>query len=485
MNGTVYVYKTSPKTLKSDVEKVLNTPDFQDFYPEKETFIKINANYDRDWPGCNTSRWFLDALLKDLKSMGFNNLKVIEGDLKLQPAVRTIGAIGIKDLLDKGGIPFTPIEDLPRGEYELPLILHDSQLSIASEIMGFSADEVPLLKLAVARGLEDSSSVKVVYHFVSIVVVTKNEEKHIKNCLESLMSLDYPKEKYEVIVVDGNSTDKTREIVRKYHVNLIIDREGGLAHSRNIGIKNAKGDYIASTDADCVVKEDWLKILVDSIQEAPEDVVAVGGPNLIFDMDPPFSKVIGYTQQTFFASGGAPQSYRINDRKYVLGIPNCNVLYKKDKLLEVGGFDNSLSIGEDAEINSRLTKSGYKYLYLPDAIVWHHQPDSLKKFITKMYLYGEAMAKLVRMRKVIRWYSFLPTFAMFALLVAYPLFIVFPSVIYVYLCGIVIYLIGLGISAVQVGQRYRSIRALLIFLLLPIQHFSYGVGFLKGILGGK
>jgi uncharacterized protein (DUF362 family) len=251
MNRTVYVYKTSPKTLESDVEKVLNTADFQELNPEKETFIKINANYDRDWPGCNTSRWFLDALLRDLKNNGFKDLKVIEGDLKLQPAVRTIGAIGIKDLLDKHGIPFIPIEDLPRGEYELPLILHDSQLintsvlhthtfaviscatknlfgllpvyrekyhnilseklielkehikdvncslfsiidgtvgleggsmrlgdpkrvdlilagkdtlavdKVASEIMGFSVEEVPLLKLAVEMGLVDSDSVKV------------------------------------------------------------------------------------------------------------------------------------------------------------------------------------------------------------------------------------------------------------------------------------------------------------------------------------
>ena len=126
--GTVCVYKTSPKTLERDVEKVLNTPEFQELNPEKETLIKINANYDRDWPGCNASRWFLDALLRDLKDKGFDNLKAIEGDLKLQPAVGTIEVIGIKDLLEKHNVPFIPIEDLPRDEYELPLILHDSQL---------------------------------------------------------------------------------------------------------------------------------------------------------------------------------------------------------------------------------------------------------------------------------------------------------------------------------------------------------------------
>lgn len=323
------------------------------------------------------------------------------------------------------------------------------------------------------------------YAFVSTVVVTKNEERHIKDCLESLMRLDYPKEKYEIIVVDGESTDRTCEIVKEYPIKLIIDKKGGLANSRNIGIKTAKGDYIASTDADCVVKEDWLTNLVKSIQEAPEDVVAVGGPNLIFEDDAPFAKLVGYMQGTFFASGGAPQSYKIDESKYVFGIPNCNVLYKRDRLIEVGGFDSSLDIGEDAEINSRFIKRGYKYLYLPDAIVWHHRPDNMKKFIKRMYLYGKGMAKLARMRKVIRWYSFLPTLAMFALLIAYPLIKWFPSVVYVYLSGIFIYVIGLVISTAQVYQSYRKIKSLLTLVLLPIQHISYGVGFLKGIIGGK
>ena len=324
----------------------------------------------------------------------------------------------------------------------------------------------------------------IIYPFISIVVVAKNEVRYIRDCLESLMRLKYPKEKYEIAVIDGESTDRTCEIVKEYPVKLIIDKEGGLANSRNIGIKNAKGEYIASTDADCVVKEDWLKILVNNIQEALDDVIAVGGPNLIFENDPPFAKLVGCMQETFFASGGAPQSYRIKESKHVFGIPNCNVLYKRNKLIEEGGFDSNLNIGEDAEINSRLTKRGYKYLYLPDAIVWHHQPDSLKKFIKKMYLYGRGMAKLSRMRKVIRWYSFLPTFAVFTLVIAYPLIMLFPSVVYVYLCSIVIYLVGLGISAVQVYRSYGNIKSLFTFVLLPIQHLSYGIGFLKGIIRG-
>jgi len=325
-----------------------------------------------------------------------------------------------------------------------------------------------------------------IYPFVSIVVVTKNEERHIRDCLESLMRLEYPKEKYEIIVVDGNSTDKTREIVKKYPVKLIIDKEGGLANSRNIGIQAAKGDYIASTDADCVVKEDWLRILVGSIQEAPEDVVAVGGPNSIFEDDAPFAKLVGYMQETFFASGGAPQSYKINESKYVFSIHNCNILYKKGVLIEKGGFDENFNVGEDAELNFRLRQKGYKFLYLPSIIVWHRRPDGLKKFIKKMFLYGDSMAKITRKhKKIIRWYAFLPTFAMFALLVAYPLIKLFSLVVYIYMCSISIYVIGLVISMAQVYRSYSSIKSLLTLVLLPIQHLSYGVGFLKGIIGGK
>ncbi len=125
--SNVYIYKTLPNTLEIDIEKILNTPDFQVMDPEKETLIKINANYDRDWPGCNTSKWFLNALLTNLKKKGFDNLKAIEGDLKYQPAARTIKEIGFDRLLEKFNVPFLPIENLPR-QGELPIILKNSQL---------------------------------------------------------------------------------------------------------------------------------------------------------------------------------------------------------------------------------------------------------------------------------------------------------------------------------------------------------------------
>lgn len=127
MKDTVHVIKTSPGTLKADIRRVLCTSEFKKLNPNKETFIKINANYDKNWPGCNVSNWFLDSLLFNLREQGFGDLKVIEGDLKLQPALRTINILKIDKILSKYDIPFIAIENLPRNN-ELPQILNNSQL---------------------------------------------------------------------------------------------------------------------------------------------------------------------------------------------------------------------------------------------------------------------------------------------------------------------------------------------------------------------
>jgi uncharacterized protein (DUF362 family) len=126
-SDTVHIYRTSPKSLSEDIGKILATSEFRRLDPQRPTLIKINANYDREWPGCNTSKWFLDALLENLRNVGFSDLTVIEGDLKLQPAANTIKATGIDRLLARHGVRFLPIEELPRRS-EIPAILRDSQL---------------------------------------------------------------------------------------------------------------------------------------------------------------------------------------------------------------------------------------------------------------------------------------------------------------------------------------------------------------------
>jgi uncharacterized protein (DUF362 family) len=125
----VLVFNTSPVTLIQDVERILQMSSLtKHLNTKKKTLVKINANYDRNYPGCNTSTWFLDALLLSLKKLGFTDLTAVESDLKLQPAERTIKAIGISDVLEKHKVPFLNLESCPHGEDGLPLVIHRAQV---------------------------------------------------------------------------------------------------------------------------------------------------------------------------------------------------------------------------------------------------------------------------------------------------------------------------------------------------------------------
>lgn len=124
----VIVQRTTPKTLRNDVEKNLTESNLDAFDLDHLTLIKINGNYDRNYPGSDTSSWFLDALLKGLQKYGFKKLKVVEGDGYLYTAERMIQNTGLLKICEKNNVPFMSYERLPRDEHELPLILKESQL---------------------------------------------------------------------------------------------------------------------------------------------------------------------------------------------------------------------------------------------------------------------------------------------------------------------------------------------------------------------
>ena len=317
---------------------------------------------------------------------------------------------------------------------------------------------------------------------ISVIVVVKNEEKTIADCLESLLAQDFPRDRYEVTVVDGASLDRTCEICEKYPVKLIRLDRPGISYQRNIGIEATEGRYVAFTDADCVVERKWLRKLIEQIESRDKTVAAVGGPNLVFDSDPPLSKIIGYAQETLLGSGGSPQSYRISNPSYVYSIPNCNILYRREVIAQER-YDNNFSVGEDAELNFRLRQKEYRLLYLPDIIVWHHRPGTIKDFVKKMFHYGEAMARITRKhKKIVRWYAFVAGLAVLAVIFSYPIFFLFHPVSYIYAIAVLVYVVALAWSTVQVHRRYKSIKSALTMILLPMQHFLYGVGFIKGLL---
>ena len=113
---------------------------------------------------------------------------------------------------------------------------------------------------------------------VSIIIPVRNEAGLLKNCLESISNLDYPKERIEVVIADGMSTDGTAEVARQYGARVVLNEKKTVSPGRNVAFKPAKGEIIAFTDADCIVDKNWIKNSLKYFDDA--NAACVGGLTL-------------------------------------------------------------------------------------------------------------------------------------------------------------------------------------------------------------
>ena len=214
---------------------------------------------------------------------------------------------------------------------------------------------------------------------VSVVVCAYNAADTIDDCLRSLDALTYPNA--EVIVVNDGSRDATADRVRAYpRVRLVEVPNGGLSAARNIGLAHATGDIVAYTDADVRVDPDWLTYLVQPLLR--EDVVGAGGPNVVPADDP-------WVAQSVARAPGGPTHVMLDDR-IAEHVPGCNMAFRREALLAVGGFNPVyLRAGDDVDICWRLQARGLRIGFAPSALVWHHHRASISAYWKQQVGYGE------------------------------------------------------------------------------------------------
>jgi len=201
------------------------------------------------------------------------------------------------------------------------------------------------------------------YPFVSIIVVVLNMENTIYGCLSSLVSLSYPKERYEIVVVDGGSTDQTLTICREFGLRCVVEKKRGRGLARNVGIKSSKGEIVAFIDADCTAPRDWLSVHVASYSDSAVGAVtgAVANPYLSSSSKPAI--LMHYENFAEF-----DESLK---RRYIYHAPTCNTSFRRSVLELVGFFDECLDAYEDFVLSKRITNAGYRILFKPDAKVVH------------------------------------------------------------------------------------------------------------------
>lgn len=220
---------------------------------------------------------------------------------------------------------------------------------------------------------------------ISVVVCSLNGARTIQECLAALRRLRYPN--FEVIVVNDGSTDETEAIARSYGFRVITTAKQGLSSARNVGLREADGEIVAYIDDDAYPDADWLGYLATAMLTSTH--VGVGGPNI----SPPGDGAIA--DSVALAPGG-PIHVLLSDRE-AEHLPGCNMAFRRDALLAIGGFDPQFrAAGDDVDICWRIQDRGWTLGFCPSAVVWHHRRRSIRGYWRQQRGYGKAEALLER-----------------------------------------------------------------------------------------
>jgi GT2 family glycosyltransferase len=218
-----------------------------------------------------------------------------------------------------------------------------------------------------------------VWPSVSVVVCAHNAADTIEECLQALEQLRYPN--LELIVVDDGSRDATPDIVRAHpSVRLVEILHSGLSVARNAGLAHASGEVVAYTDADVRVDPDWLAYLVQPFMSS--DVIGAGGPNIVPTDDP-------WMAQCVARAPGSPTCVLLDDR-VAEHVPGCNMAFRRDALLAVGGFTPIfVRAGDDVDLCWRLQAQGGEIAFAPSGLVWHRHRSTFRAYWRQQVGYGE------------------------------------------------------------------------------------------------
>jgi len=227
---------------------------------------------------------------------------------------------------------------------------------------------------------------------VSIIIPIYNAASTLGKCLNSLMQLDYPKNRLEILCVDGRSTDGSREIAAAYPVRVIDNPQRGVVSGRNRGWEAARGELIAFSDADCTFDSAWLRHAVRYF--ADEAVAGVTGPiELPLDQNT-LGRCINllFRLAAAFAEGGHDNEVSIvRSAKH---LPTCNAVFRADLLRKAMPLPEHLVTGEDVAMSHQLSPLGYKLLSVPDVRVQHYKRSTLAGFARQMHWYAIARRQL-------------------------------------------------------------------------------------------
>jgi succinoglycan biosynthesis protein ExoA len=322
---------------------------------------------------------------------------------------------------------------------------------------------------------------------VSIIIPTFNEASNIGQCLEAIQKSDYPLSDIEIIIIDGGSGDKTVEVINRFKKSglliTLIDAPGTTVYKAlNIGLQNAKGEYIVRVDARSIIPSDYISSCIKNIKEKRASVA--GGVQRQFGINI-YQNTIAEALQSSFGTGNA--KFRTGNFSGYVDTVYLGV-FKRQTFEEVGVYDDDgIVISEDAMMNARIKEKGGKIYLDGNLIVMYPAKNNLKELSRQYFIYGGAKAhtfkkykKLTAARQYIVLITFILGIAVGLLSLSGVIsifFLIVPTVLYM-----LITLVNACIIKLRQGKRVSFFYNLFVY---PAIHFSWAAGFFCRLIFGK
>ncbi len=318
---------------------------------------------------------------------------------------------------------------------------------------------------------------------ISVIIPTYNEEKFIADCLKSVYEQEYPKDKIEVIVVDGHSTDKTAKIVRQEFPDVILldNPDKIVPISMNIGIKQAKGDYIIRLDAHARYPRNYLSKLIENA--------------LIFNADNIGGLCITETKSNSLKSWAIKTAlshkFGVGNSAFRVGATKPQIVdtvpfgcFKRDVFDRFGLYDERLERNQDIELNKRIKRGGGKILLVPEINCTYFARDTFSGLFKNNYKNGFWNILTVYYTKNFFSLSvrhFVPLMFIVSLILPFLASFITIKSLWIAALSFSLYLLCLLFVCFSTAwpKPWRVIYLLPSFFLL---HISYGLGSLAGII---
>ena len=321
---------------------------------------------------------------------------------------------------------------------------------------------------------------------VSVIIPCRNEEKFIGKCLDSVIANDYLKDNLEILVIDGMSDDKTREILKDYSqkynfIRMIDNPKKFTPFALNIGVKNAKSEIIIRLDAHSIYNKDYISKCIKYLKEYEVD--NVGGIWKIMPSEKTLiNKAIALVSSSFFGAGNA--YYRMGYSKGPKFVDTVFLgCYKKETFEKIGLYNENLARSYDMEFNSRLRKAGGKILLFPDIITYYYPKPTLKEFFGHNLLDGIWAIYPLKFGTSLKLRHYVPFIFVLSLIFFLISSFFFKPTIYLFLFIIGLYLLASLFFSISIAIREKNLG---LFFVLPLafacRHFGYGLGSLVGLI---